>query len=419
MAAAAVQASSGDSSFDVRIEKSNFTHLVMDIAWFGVALAATTRFLTVYAIRLGAESDDLALMAALPGIALMLATGLAAWWRRRFANSVRSLFIPGLGQRLVFFLPALTPIIPAPWQPAWLILSATLPNIPTGIAGAIFNAMLREAISNERMNALLSNRSLALNGALAVGTLAFGLLLEAIAFPLNYPVVFLLAFAASLISQWHVVSVRVQRPMALPPVTRIPLRESVWLTPAFWPVALVGLLVHVGFFALISIIPYHLVTNLGADEGFITLFGMVELAGGAAMALLTPSIMRRMGATVMVGLAMAGLALAAVIFAVSPDLNMTLIGAVISGAAWSTAGIIGVFAVLFEHLPEKKATAWAMAHLQTIALGIFIGPLFGDLLVRLNMSLPAVLMAGAALRLLIGVAIASLAWLPKRTASPA
>ena len=37
-------------------ERTNFNHWVIDIAWFGLAFAATNRFLSVFAIRLGASS---------------------------------------------------------------------------------------------------------------------------------------------------------------------------------------------------------------------------------------------------------------------------------------------------------------------------------------------------------------------------
>ena len=36
-------------------ERANFHHLVMEVAWFGLALATTSRFLSVFAIRLGRD----------------------------------------------------------------------------------------------------------------------------------------------------------------------------------------------------------------------------------------------------------------------------------------------------------------------------------------------------------------------------
>ncbi|MDX1993113.1 MAG: MFS transporter [bacterium] len=385
------------------VERVNFTHLVFDVAWFGLALAATTRFLTPYAIRLDATSQQLALMAALPGIALLVATSLAIWWRRLFNSTVKSLFWPGLGQRLVFLLPAMTPLFPREWQPYWLILAATLPNIPTGISGAIFNMMLREAISQERMNSLLSQRSLALNLALAAGTLAFGFLLQSLAFPTNYPLIFLIAFAFALISQVHVISVRVVFPASLPAPQRQEMRKSVWFSREFLPVALVAFLVHVGFFTLISITPMHLMRSLNADEAYITLFGLVELGSGAVIALFTGTIMRRMGASGLIVGSMLGLALAAVIFGVGQNLTLMLIGAVLSGASWSAAGIVGIYAIMYERVPQEQTSQWAMAHLQAIALGVFVGPLLGDALINLDINLPLVILLCGGIRLLVGI----------------
>ncbi len=110
----------------------------MDIAWFGLAMAATSRFLSVFAIRLGADANDLGLMSSLPNLVLIVSSGMAVWWRLRYETSQRALTLPGVGFRMVFLLPALTPSMPEPLQIPWLILSVTLPAVPQGIAGAVF-----------------------------------------------------------------------------------------------------------------------------------------------------------------------------------------------------------------------------------------------------------------------------------------
>lgn len=91
-------------------EQSNFHHFVLDIAWFGLALAATTRFLSVYAIRLGATPVDLGWISSLPALVLIISAALGGWWMRRYGDPVKALFMPGLGYRLMFLLPALVPL---------------------------------------------------------------------------------------------------------------------------------------------------------------------------------------------------------------------------------------------------------------------------------------------------------------------
>lgn len=379
------------------IERDNFNRLVGDIAWFGLALAATSRFLSIYAIRLGASGEQLAWLASLPGIALLISTALSPWWRSKFSNSVKALILPALGFRMIFLLPVFAPFFPLEWQPLWLIASALLPAIPQGIAGAIFMMMMREAVSDGRMNALLSRRSTALNVTVALGALSFGLMLEVLPFPINYQAMFLLAFGFALVSQWHVLNIRVLFPPPLPET-----KQSVWtviLSPAFMPLAFVTFMTHLAFFSIITITPLHLVDGLGASEGFMGLFGLSELVAGATIAMFTDTIIRRIGTRAMIALSMTGTALAAFIFATATGLEITLLGAAISGASWTAAGI-GLLSYMFQRMPPESSAQVSMAFQQTLALGIFIGPLLGDMLHNAAAGLPVVILAGASLRLL-------------------
>ncbi|MBC7869220.1 MAG: MFS transporter [Chitinophagaceae bacterium] len=389
------------------VENSNFTHLVADIAWFGVALAATTRFMTIYAIRVGATAEQLSLLAALPGIALLLATGLAGWWRRHYSTSVKALLWPGLAQRLIFLLPAFTPFFPSHWQPIWLIAAVTLTHIPTAVSGAIFVTMMGEAVSPPRMNTLLSQRSLALNVAIGIGALAFGIMLEHLPFPYNYQLMFFLAFLVAIVSMWHVIRVRVIFPVPVSTpvfkVKNVRPGKSIWTSRAVLPVIITAFLTHAAFFSIISIIPLHMVKNLGADEGFMMLFSLAELGAGALVATLTHHVIRRIGTQGLIGFAMAGTALSAVIFATSTRLEFTLLAGAISGASWTAAASVGLWSLFYERVTKEDANRASVAQQQAIALGIFVGPLIGGLLESVNISLPIILLMGAVIRLLVGV----------------
>src|SRR5690606_10165919 len=77
------------------VERSNFNHLVMDIAWFGLALAATSRFLSVYAIRLGGTPADLGWLTSFPALLLLISATFSGWWQQHFPNAVKAVFLPG------------------------------------------------------------------------------------------------------------------------------------------------------------------------------------------------------------------------------------------------------------------------------------------------------------------------------------
>jgi hypothetical protein len=190
--------------FSAPAERSNYRHLIGDIAWFGVALAATSRFLSVFAIRIGATPLELGLISSLPPLVLLFSSLLGSWWLRRYTNNIaRSLLWPGIGMRLPFLLPAFAPLLPIRWQPLWLIVAVTIPAIPQGISGVIFNVLVRQGITDRNMTPMLSVRSVAMNVTIAAGAVAFGVLLESVPFPLNYQVMFVVAFLFSLASAWH------------------------------------------------------------------------------------------------------------------------------------------------------------------------------------------------------------------------
>lgn len=136
----------------------------------------------------------------------------------------------------------------------------------------------------------------------------------------------------------------------------------------------------------------------------MTVFAMVELIAGAAMASRTNQIADRIGYASLIALAMVGTGISAFIFAVTPTLTLTLLGAAISGAAWTAVGI-GVFGYYIEHTPTEHVTHYSMAYMQIISLGTFIGPMIGKWLINDGATIVTVMLIGAALRLICGVLV--------------
>lgn len=387
------------------IERSNHYHLIMEIAWFGLALAATSRFLSVYAIHLGATPIELGYITSLPYIVLLFSTALSTWWRSRYPDSIRALNWPSLGFRLVFLLPALTPLFPRPWQPVWLVLSAALPALPQGISSTIFITMMREAVPENRLTNMMSRRSMWMNITVGVAALGFGVWLEHAPFPLNYQVMFVVAFLLALMSHWHVMRVRVApRPIVRPNRETIRPGISPLRSPVFQKVAFAAVIIHVAFFAILPVTPLHLVETLGATESFMAFFGIAELTAAALICLFTERLALAIGTRRMIGLAMIGTALSAIIMATADALPITLVGAAISGASWTAAtiGLFSYFAESTRDLSAEEITRYSTVYHQVIFLAAFIGPMVGSNMANNGMSLVLVMLFGAVLRMISG-----------------
>lgn len=388
-------------------QRSNFYHLIMDIAWFGLALPAIARFLSIYAIRLGATEQELAWIASAPALVLFLSVMPSRWWQARHSDSARAVILPSLGYRFTFLLPALTPLMPSEWQVAWLILSVTIPAIPQGVASVVFLVMLREAVDQDNLMRLIARRALTLNITLAVGGLAFGFWLEYAPFPLNYQMMYLLAFVLVMVSLAHVKRTRVlfnEREITVNaeivadtpsvPVDSIP---SPFRSLGFQRVAVSAVLTHIAFFSTVPFLPLFLYEVWDATEGFIAIFALFELIGGAMFAPLLPMLSKQLGNRWLVGLAMVGTSAAILIVAAAPMLEFTLISAFVGGASWTLVGN-ALFGYFSENTPSEALTRYTTAYHQVIFLAIFIGPLMGSWFLGQGISLLTVLIISGFLR---------------------
>jgi hypothetical protein len=400
------------------LEQSNFYHLVLDIAWFGLALPATARFLQVYAIHLGAGATELSLLTMLPAVILFMSASLGSRWLARHANPHQAVFWPSLIFRLQFLLPALTPFMPAHIQSLWLILSLTIPSLGQGLSSVAFLVMMREAVYDQQMTPLLCRRSLAMNITVGLSGLALGAWLEVMPFPLNYQIMFVLAFALSLVSLRHVMKVRLH-PIPQPTVQKTEAKVNPWRSSGFQQVAFITAVIHLGFFSVFALTPLYLVNKMGASEIFMAAYGLAELSAGAVVALVVPRLAARIGNRSLIALSMVGTGIGAMILILAPQLIFTLPAAALTGGSWTAAGI-GLFSYFSQTTPAENKSQYTVAYTQVVFAATFFGPMIGSLLQSSGVNLVAVMLIGATLRLLAGYLTQynALEWVERKLHTP-
>jgi len=306
--------------------------------------------------------------------------------------------------RLRMLLCVCVPFLPEPLRMPALILIVVASSVPQGLTSTLFLVMIREAVTDRRLTDVLGRRLLALNSAIAVSTLALGVWLEEISFPLNYQVMFLAAFSLMMVSWWHVqqIHVLVTTPVSMPGAAGR--RGGVWREPDFQRVAAVIGMVFVAGFTTVPINPLRLVEELGATEGFVAIYGFLELLGGALMSTVANRLIRRYSLNVTLSVSMAGTGLASMILAAAPNLYLALPAAIIGGACWTLMDISQFSFFSLNTQPENRASR-TRAYYQTVSIATFIGPLIGSGLASGGLSLPMVLLIGAGLRLGAGLLI--------------
>ncbi len=371
--------------------KRNFRNVQIDAVGVGLASAAAP-FLPVFLARLGATNFQVGLLSSMPGITglvLALVVGRFLQTRRRIVPWF------SLSRLMVLSCYALTGlvtlVIPREHAVASTLLiwaSATLPQTALSVA---FSVVMNAVAGQEGRYALLSRRWAILGLTNFTVTLIVTELIDRLAFPLNYEIMFLGLSLGGLISFYF--SSRISLPDQTPPplsagrTAREAASNTLTLlrrSPAFVSFS-AKRFVYLSAVALgAPILPLYFVRVVGASDGEIGAINMTLtfiMLGGY---LLWPWVSRRRGGRFVLLATTLGMVLYPALTAATQH-----VGSIIALAALAGLFQAGLDLVFFDELmktvpAEYSATLVALAqslqYLSTVAaplLGTFLANYIG------------------------------------------
>jgi MFS family permease len=226
--------------------RSNFLHLYLDIAWFGVLSGTSVNFLNVYAARLGASGLQIGLLTAMAAVVnLFLAIPAGRWIEKRHTG--RAVFWSSVIFRAGYFL-----WIPLPWifdkqGQIWaLIVLAFLMAIPLTPLGVGFNALFAEAVPERFRAQVAGTRNVTFAIAYMLTSLGAGFILKNMTLAAGYQVIFAIGAVGAAVSSYHLYHIKpipedvfplqsAPKPEVSPPITprgfKSALRLDIWGTP--------------------------------------------------------------------------------------------------------------------------------------------------------------------------------------------
>jgi MFS family permease len=188
--------------------RSNFWHLYLDIAWFGVLSGTSVNFLNVYATRLGASGLQVGLLTAMAAIVnLFLAIPAGRWIEKRHTG--RAVFWASVLFRAGYFL-----WIPLPWifnahGQIWaLITLAFLMAIPYTALGVGFNALFAESVPERFRARVAGTRNVTFAIAYMLTSFIAGYILKNMPFESGYQLIFAVGAFGAAMSSYHLYHVR-------------------------------------------------------------------------------------------------------------------------------------------------------------------------------------------------------------------
>jgi len=192
----------------------NLRQLYWDVFWFGILAGSTLSFQAVYAARLGASGFQIGLLSAGPAVINLIFTLPSGRWLEG-KSLIKASFRSAILQRLGYvFLVALPWLFTSSEGQVWGLIWTTLVMSVAGTVLAIsFNALFAEVLPPEHRAHAVGRRNILLAISITLATLLCGQILDRVAFPHNYQIVFLIGAAGAMLSSLHIGRIRKQDPI--------------------------------------------------------------------------------------------------------------------------------------------------------------------------------------------------------------
>ena len=384
-------------------EERNTRLLYLNTAIVGVPSGGVVAFLPVFLVRLGASSSMVGWLTSAPALLTILALIPAAMISERSHNQVKVRSRYAWYYQIAYLLAALAPfVVPAASLPLVLVALWTAKTFPEAVAIPSWMSVMARAVPPQRRARLNGTRWAMLSIVSAVSSAFFGWLLDSVAFPLNYQLVFLISFITAWFDPFFFSFIKVP-PLPDAPIERahgLLKRFSGYFGPVFS---------HKPFLTFIAItILYRVALNfptplfslfwvneLHASEGLIGMRGLVGNAFLVVGYIFWGRSANKIGHRQVLFLAALGSALYPIVTGLSPSAWWLLPAAAIWGL--TAAGIdIGLFDMMLAYIPERRQPLFTAVWSMVANVAIFIGPQLGAILSDATSLSMALIIAGIA-----------------------
>jgi MFS family permease len=398
--------------------RSNFLHLYLDIAWFGVLSGSAINFLNIYATRIGATAFQIGMIGAMSAIVnLFLAIQAGRWLQTQ--NTARAIFWSSVFYRIGFFAFIFLPWLPGENSQILAIIIITfIMAIPLTPLGVGFNALFAEAVPIEYRAQVAAVRNVMLSITFMITSLISGFILEQAPFPTGYQVIFAIGAIGAAMSSYHLYFVRPLKTDA-PPLPALPtpgpvflrpyarnlatvLRLDVWNT-RFRNVLLALFAFHFTQYIAIPLFPLYNVRILQLSDNHLgigtALFYLTVLLGSTQLR----KIAHNVGNKKLTAWSVSALGLYPLMLAFSTEVWHYYVLSLVGGLTF--AMVSGSYAnYMLEHIPAHDRPphlAWYTVILNAaVLLGSLGGPVISDAI-----GLSTALIMFAVLRFLAGLVI--------------
>lgn len=393
-------------------EKRNAAVSIIDGMLFSVMSGLTTPFWGAFAVKLGATDYTLALLSSLPALVALVAQIPSALLLEHCDDYLRPTVVSAAFSRTFYLLFAVLILVPIPGPAKALVfvLMYSLMNLPGTMCGVAWTSMMGDMFPPSLRGRFFGERNMLCTLVSLVATMAAGPLLDAIPWPFNYVLLYIVSFAMVMGSLYYLTK---HEGTAIPKEGRAPAKGLQVFRRALADRAFLRFLgaifaIHVGFHIPASLFTILWVKEMGLSNAWLGAFstgaGFMSFAAYKGWGRWTERH-GNMKALLITGLAYMPSPLLYAHFR-NPFFYLGI--NVVSG--FFAAGLsLSLFAALLDVSPQSGRPAYVALYNVTVGLSGFLWPFFGVWLYR-RMGMTTALDFSTAARVLgMGIAAALLA----------
>ncbi|MEI8165540.1 MAG: MFS transporter [Chloroflexales bacterium] len=389
------------------VAERNVRNVLIDGVGVGI-VAGVGSFLPIFLARLGSSNLLIGLLTALPaltGAILAVAVGRFLEGQRNVVRWYAGLRVWVLWSYALFgLLPFVMPLTLVPWA---VIVIWAIVTVPGTIVNVAFTVVMGGVAGPNNRFAVMSLRWSSLGVVTALTVALVGQILDRIAFPLNYQLVFIGSFVGGLLSFFF--SRSISLPDQVPPTGTPPGRPGFarWASalttvvrtapPTFLRFAASAFVFRCGTAMAVPLLPLYWVRTVGASDAWI---GIITTANSGVLLVaytIWALVTKRFGVGNVLLASSFGLALYPLAAASTTSVVLLTLFAGLSGFCTAGNDLVN-FDLVLSSIPADRQAGYVGFYQTLQNTALFIMPLVGTVLAD-NLGISAGLVAAGLLRL--------------------
>lgn len=388
-------------------------------------------FIVIFALKLGTNNVQTALLSSGPAIAGLLVLIPGARWVDRHRDRFKITAVLMASNRLFYLLMAAVPFLLPPLQASVFILLVTVMNAPGAVANAAWQSTMAQVIGPDRRADAFAARNKAMNLFGTATALAAGALLDFIPSPWGYQLMFAGAFFVALAEVRVFLQMRpdgdptpaeevpvlvagAEQVVVQPPAETIPVLhrlrskvEEIRSNKSFVRYTLASVVFYFGWQTPWTIFSLYQVKELGAGNFWISLLALLNTGGSLFGYGFWVKQIEKRGNLFVLWASAFPLVLVPFVYAFSHSLVVIAVMTVFIGVTLSGL-TVALFNSLLEATPETNRTSYIAYYNTAVTVTSVIAPIWGVLVFQWWGFQAAFLICGA--QRILGIGALVLLW---------